>query len=128
MSLAHWFVVGQVLALLPAMPEGTEVRILSADLFTVYASARVQAGRLQFNEFPPVGTIVRVLIFPPDPSPEDRAAALSGATALQGRVTQTPDGPDILLTDAGDPEPVSLREVLQDERGIVLELPLGGDR
>lgn len=128
MSLAHWFVVGQVLALLPAMPDGTEVRILSADLFTVYASARVQAGHLRFNELPPVGTIVRVLIFPPDPSPEDRAAVLSGATALQGRVTQTADGPDILLTDAVDPEPVSLREVLREERGIILELPPGGER
>lgn len=128
MSLAHWFVVGQVLALLPAMPDGTEVRILSADLFTVYASARVEAGLLRFDELPPVGTMVRILIFPPDPSPENQAAALSGATALQGRVAQTAAGLDILLVDAVDPEPVSLRELLRQEHGIVLELPAGGER
>lgn len=128
MSLAAWYLMGQVLALLPAMPNGTEVRILSADLFTVYASARVEAGRLVFRELPPVGTAVRLLIFPPDTPPQGQAAALSGATALRGLVSQTEDDLDILLVDTPDVEPVSLREVLRSERGIALELPVGGVR
>ncbi len=128
MSLAHLFVMGQVLAMLPGMPDGTEVRILSADLFTVYASARVEAGRLKFTELPPAGTLVRILIFPPDPSPENQAAAMSGATALHGRVIQTTEGFDILLIDTEDPAPVSLRDLLLEERRIELDLPVGGAR
>lgn len=126
MSLAALFVLAQAAAQLPAMPEGTEVRIVSVDLLTVYASARVEGGHLVFAEFPKPGTEVRVLIFPPGDDPRAKAAALAGATALKGRITE--GGTDVLLTVEGIDEPISLRQLLFEEREVWLDLPLGRSR
>jgi hypothetical protein len=126
MSLVHLFMLGQVALQLPMMPAGTEVRLMSVDLFTVYASARVEARHLRFRELPPPGTEVRVLIFPPDADDASRAAALSGATALKGRVSEA--GTDVLVTYQGSEEPLSLRALLLEERNIWLDLPLGRSR
>ncbi len=126
MSLAHLFLLGQVALQLPMMPAGTEVRLMSVDLFTVYSSARVDDRRLRFRELPAPGTPVQILIFPPDADDASRAAALSGATALKGRVSDA--GTDILVIYPGSSEPLSLRALLLEEREIWLDLPLGRSR
>lgn len=125
MGLTHLFLIGQALAHLPAMPAGTEVRLMSADLLTIYASARVDGSELKFYELPPVGVEVRILIFPPGADDAARAEALSGATALKGVVS--PDQSDILLRFDDGSGPVSLRELLQRERQVWLELVPGGN-
>ncbi len=126
MSLAAFFMLAQVALQLPAMPEGTEVRLVSLDLLTVYVSARVEDGHLVFREFPPPGTEVRVLIFPPGEDAASRAAALAGATAYSGRVTD--GGTDVLLKLDGVERPVSLRQVLLEEREVWLDIPMGRSR
>ncbi|MBX3140969.1 MAG: hypothetical protein KF875_09485 [Trueperaceae bacterium] len=123
MSIAFLLMLGQAVFQLPAMPEGTEVRIVSVDLLTVYASAKVVDGHLVFGEFPPSGTEVRVLIFPPDDDVRSKAAQLAGATAYKGTVT--PGGADVQLAVEGRSRPLSLREILLEEREIWLDLPIG---
>ncbi len=123
MALTHLFLLGQLTLHLPMMPAGTEVRLMSVDLFTVYASAQVERGSLKFRELPPPGTEVRILIFPPDADDTTVAAALSGATALKGFVSEA--GTDILVLYEGNDEPLSLRAQLLQEREIWLDLPLG---
>ena len=123
MTFAHLFLVGQLLLHLPMMPAGTEVRIMSVDLFTVYASAQVDGSYLKFRELPPPGTEVRILIFPQGADDASLAEALSGATALKGFVSDA--GTDILVLLEGESEPLSLRALLLQEREIWLDLPLG---
>ncbi len=121
MSFPHFLLMGQVLAMLPAMAEGTELRVVSPDLLTVYAMATVESGRLVFTEFPPPGTEVRVIIFPAESSAAERVDAL-GARALVGRIG--PDGRDVLLTEPSSLDPLSLRELLFRERGVRLRFAL----
>ena len=120
MSFAHFLLVGQLLAVLPAMPDGTELRLVSTDLLTVYASASVQDGELLFAEFPPPGTEIRIIIFPPDGTPEERVESLRPGKALVGRISG--DGADVLLTEPESLEPLSLRSLLLRERQVVLRL------
>lgn len=96
---------------------------MSVDLFTVYASASVERNSLRFKELPPPGTEVRVLIFPPDADEGEQAEVLSGATALKGHVSEA--GVDVLVFLGDDEEPVSLRDLLLQEREIWLDLPIG---
>lgn len=124
MSFGHFLLMGQVLALLPAMSEGTELRIVSPDLLTVYAKATVQGGRLVFTEFPGPGTEVRIIIFPAESSAADRVDAL-GARALVGRIS--PDGRDVLLTEPESLDPLSLRQLLFTERGVRMRFALNGE-
>ena len=123
MALTHLFLVGQLLLHLPVMPAGTEVRLMSVDLFTVYASAQVERSYLKFKELPPPGTEVRILIFPPDADDASVVEALSGATALKGFVSEA--GTDILVVNDQSDEPLSLRALLLQKREIWLDLPLG---
>ncbi|MFA5593784.1 MAG: hypothetical protein WDA15_00730 [Trueperaceae bacterium] len=123
MALTHLFLIGQLMLHLPVMPAGTEVRLMSVDLFTVHASAQVERAYLKFRELPPPGTEVRILIFPPDADDTALAEALSGATALKGFVSEA--GTDILVLFEGESEPLSLRALLLQEREIWLDLPLG---
>jgi len=116
------FLVAQTVMALPGLPAGTEVRLVSPDLLTVYASAQVRGGSLAFQLTPPAGTQLRLLIFPPDATQAQRAAALSGARVISGRVSV--DGNDILLQFPNSDQPVSLRTLLQD-RGIVLGMQPG---
>src|SRR5699024_3454941 len=123
MALTHLFLLAQLTLHLPLMPAGTEVRLMSVDLFTVYASAQVERTYLKFKELPPPGTEVRILIFPPDADDTSLAEALSGATALKGFVSEA--GTDILVMYGENDEPLSLRALLLQEREIWLDLPLG---
>ena len=120
MSFAQFLLIGQMLAVLPAVPEGTEVRLVSTDLMTIYASATVTAGELVFVDFPPAGTEVRVLIFPPDAAPDEVVETLSSARALVGRISA--DGTDVLLTEPENLEPLSLRELLAREHNVMLDI------
>ncbi|MEJ2287510.1 MAG: hypothetical protein P8Y02_02505 [Deinococcales bacterium] len=117
MSAGMLFLVAQGVVGLPALPAGTEVRLVSPDLLTVYASARIQDGRLAFPTAPGPGTELRLLFFLPDATKAERAAALSGARAISGRISV--DGRDVLLQVADSDQPVSLRALLE-QRGITL--------
>lgn len=121
-DLLFWFLVSQTLAGLPQMPPGTEVRIVSRDLLTVYGSARVQDGRLQFTNSMQAGQELRLLIFPPGASDQERAQALSGAQAIPGRVSN--NGDDILVEFPELDGPLSLRKWLVEERDILLVMPV----
>ena len=120
MSFAHFLLMGQLLAVLPALPDGTELRIVSTDLLTVYASASVDRGELVFAEFPPPGTEIRVIIFPADSTPAQQVDSLHAARALLGRISD--DGTDVLLIEPESLEPLSLRELLLRERDVSMRL------
>jgi hypothetical protein len=119
-DLLFFFLVSQTLPGLPAMQPGTEVRVVSQDLLTIFASARVDAGSLTFDAPLTPGLEIRLLIFPPDATDQERAAALSGAQALVGWAT--PDG-DLLVQFPEVGGPISLRKWLEEERGLDLVLP-----
>ena len=120
-DLLFFFLVSQTLPGLPAMQPGTEVRVVSQDLLTIFASASVAEGRLAFDAPLAPGLEVRLLIFPPDATDQERAAALSGAQALAA--TATADG-DLLVEFPEVGGPISLRKWLAEERGLELFLPL----
>lgn len=120
MSFAHFLLMGQLIAVLPAMPNGTELRIVSTDLLTVYASASVDDGELLFDGFPPPGTEIRIIIFPADGAPAERVEALHSGKALLGRISS--DGADVWLTEPDGVEPLSLRELLLRERDVLLRV------
>ncbi|UCH24305.1 MAG: hypothetical protein JSV66_10120 [Trueperaceae bacterium] len=121
MLVLVWFLVSQIVSGLPEMSPGTEVRLVSQDLLTIYASARVEEGRLAFS-----GTIepdqeVRLLIFPPGVDPQRQGEVLEGASAFPGRVSS--QGRDILVRFSDDGDSVSLYDWLGEERGILLVMP-----
>lgn len=120
-GLLFWFLLGQAASLLPAFPVGTELRLVSPDLLTVYSSGRVTEDRRLVVDLPlDAGTELRLLVFPPEATPEETAEALSPARALFGRVAD--DSADVWVRLPDRAEPVSLRRWLADERDIVLLL------
>jgi hypothetical protein len=120
-ELLLWYLVGQATAVLPAFPVGTELRLVSPDLLTVYSSGRVTDDLHLIVDLPlDAGTELRLLVFPPGASDVEKAEALSGARALLGRVAV--DRADILVRFPGGAAPVSLRQWLAAERDIVLVL------
>lgn len=121
-ELLFWFLVSQTLAGLPQMPPGTEVRLVSRDLLTVYSSARVEDGRLEFNSSIEAGRELRLLIFPAGASDQERAQALSGAQAIPCRVSE--NGLDILVEFPELDGPLSFRKWLAEERDILLIMPV----
>lgn len=118
MTLWHLFMIGQSVVF-PTLTPGSEVRLVSPDLLRVHASGRLIDGVLDLQGDLPPGLEVRVLIFPPDAGPEDTAAALSGATALTARISESGDDVRILPPDGG--EPVGWREELA-RQGVELRL------
>jgi hypothetical protein len=117
-DLVLWFLLGAHAAELPPFAAGTELRVVSPDLLTVYSSGRVDAGYLTIDLPLDVGTEVRLLVFGPDANDEAVALALSGGAALYGHVAA--DRADILLDLEGRAEPLSLRTWLLEEHGIIL--------
>lgn len=122
-ELLFWFLVSQTLAGLPQLPPGTEVRLVSGDLLTVYGSARVEDGSLSFESPLSPGLELRVLIFPPGSEPREQAAALAGMQAMPASVSE--QGDDILIRFPELDGPLSFRLWLKEERGITLEFPSG---
>jgi hypothetical protein len=116
-----WFLLGQATAGLPAFPIGTELRLVSPDLLTVYSSGRVTDDLHLIVDLPlDAGTEIRLLVFPPDATDVERAEVLSGLRAVYGRVAD--DRADVLVRFPGLDAPVSLRRWLAEERDIVLVL------
>lgn len=120
-ELLFWFLVSQTLAGLPQMPPGTEVRLVSGDLLTVYGRARVEEDVLRFAGPLAAGQDLRLLIFPADATDSQQAQVLAGAQALAGRVSE--DGSDILVEFPELDGPISFRKWLMEERGIALMIP-----
>ena len=118
--LMLWFALTLSLAEVPAFLPGTELRVVSPDLLTVYSSGRVEEGRLTIDLPLEAGSEVRLLVFPPDASDEAIAAALTGGAALHGVVAD--DRGDILVRIDDLPQPLSLRAHLLDQHGIELVL------
>jgi hypothetical protein len=120
-TLVIGFLLAQSVASLPAFPVGTELRLVSPDLLTVYSSGRVTEGGHLVVDLPlDAGTEVRLLVFPPDASDAEKAEALSGVRAIYGRVAD--DRSDVLVRFPEADDAVSLRAWLRDERGIDLVL------
>lgn len=119
-ALVLWFLLGQTMANLPEFKEGTELRLVSPDLLTVFSSGRVTEGRLMIDLPLDAGSEIRLLVFPPHASDGQAAALLSGAQAIIARVAE--DRADILMTFPEAAEAVSLREWLREQRDIVLVL------
>lgn len=124
-ELLFWFLVSQTLAGLPTMSAGTEVRVVSPDLLTIYATATVVGTRLEFASALPPGAEVRLLLFPPDASETEVAEALSGAAALRGRVAD--NGRDLLVSFSEIDGYLSFRKWLREERGVTLVFLRGSD-
>ena len=112
------FLLGASLADLPTFAAGTELRVVSPDLLTLYSSGRVEDGNLMIDLPLDVGTEVRLLVFGPDDDDAEIALALAGGTALYGHVAE--DRADILLRVGDLEEPLSLRAWLLEEHGITL--------
>ncbi|GEM_PF-770889 len=119
-ALMLWFALAVSFAEVPAFPPGTELRVVSPDLLTVYSSGRVEEGRLTIDLPLDAGSEVRLLVFPPDASDETIAAALRGGAALHGVVAE--DRGDILVRIEDLLQPLSLRAHLLERHGIELVL------
>jgi hypothetical protein len=124
-DLLFWFLVSQTLAGLPQMQPGTVVQLVSHDLRTVFGSATVTDGLLRFTTPISPSQELRLLVFPPDASAQERAQALAGPQALPGRVSE--DGQDILVEFPELDGPLSLRKWLAEERQIVLVMPVSDE-
>lgn len=118
-DLLFWFLVSQTISGLPEMLPGTEVRIVSLDLLTIYATAVVEGHELIFHGDLKADSEVRVLIIVPNATPKEAAEALS-SKAMFARVS--PDGDDILLQFAELQGPLSFKKWLLEERGIILSI------
>ena len=124
-ELLFWFLVSQTLTTLPDMTPGTEVRLVSADLLTVYATARVEGDELDLEGELAAGDEVRLLILQPDASSQDTEAL--GGKALFAQVSS--GGDDILVQFEELNGPLSFKKWLQEERGITLDMsPKAGEQ
>lgn len=123
-DLLFWFLVSQTVAGLPDMAAGTEVKLVSLDLVTVYASAQVHDKRLVMKGDFAADSDMRLLIFQPDASPQATVDAL-GNQALFAHLS--PQGDDILVQFEELDGPLSFKKWLKEERGITLELNPKGD-
>jgi hypothetical protein len=122
-DLLFWFLVSQTIAGLPDMPPGTEVRLLSTDLFAIYASAQIEDDQLILEgQFIP-NEEIRILILQPGITASETVEA--GSQALFARIS--PEGDDILVQFEELEGPLSFGKWLLEERGIMLRMiPLGG--
>ena len=105
------------------MLPGTEVRVVSADLLTVYTTAFVVDNSLFFDNVLEPNTEVQILILSPNEDAKE-------VNALEGKSLHafvSPDGDDILLKFEGMEGSLSFKNWLLKERNIVLHLvPTGG--
>lgn len=122
-DILFWFLVGQTISGLPAMSPGTEVRVVSSDLLTVYTTAIVEDNNLFFDNVLEPNVEVQILILPANVDPK-------AVNALEGQSLHafiSPEGDDILLRFDAMEGSLSFRKWLAEERGIILHLiPIGG--
>lgn len=115
--LLPWLLSAQA-ATFPILAPGTEVRLVSPDLLEIHATGRVEDDLLILSgDALPVGTEVRVLIFPPGADDADLAAAASGAAAIAARVQA--DG-IVIVSASGETRPL---QAILAEQGIAVRLP-----
>lgn len=108
-------------AFAPGVGPGSEVRLVSADLLTLYAIGAVGADReLAFDRPLPAGLELRLVHFPPAAGDAERAAALAPGNALMAVVQAA--GPDLRIAHPEAPEMISLRHFLQEAFGVTLRL------
>jgi hypothetical protein len=119
-DLLFWFLVSQTIAGLPDMAPGTEVKILSEDLMAVYASATLENNELILEGSFPVDLPVKLIILPPNPTPQDQVQAISPGQALPAVLS--PEGDDLYLKFQELEGPLSFKKWLFEERGIVLRV------
>ena len=118
-DLLFWFLVSQTIGGLPDMYPGTEVRVVSMDLITIYASASVDQDELILEGNMAPGSEVRLLILQPDANAQETVEAL-GNKALHARIS--PEGNDILLQFVELDGPLSFKKWLEEERDIKFTL------
>ncbi len=123
-DLLFWFLVSQTVAGLPDMAPGTEVKLVSLDLVTIYASGQVHDERLVMTGDFAAGGDMRLLILQPDASPQATVDSL-GNQALMAQLS--PQGDDILVQFEELDGPLSFKKWLAEERGITLEVSPKGD-
>ena len=121
MVLLLSLVLAQAALLLPSFAPGSELRLVSPDLLTVYASGSVSDSLELRIDLPlAAGTEVRLVVFPPDADDAAKADALAPANRHLGRGADDRNDIDVLF--AGMEEPVSLRSHLEMEHGVRLIL------
>jgi hypothetical protein len=121
MLLLLSLVLAQAALILPTFEPGSELRFVSPDLLTVYASGSVSEERELRIDLPlAAGTELRLVIFPPDADDAAKAEALAPANRHLGRVAD--DRNDIDVRFAGSEGSLSLRSFLQEEHGVRLIL------
>lgn len=121
MALLLTLVLAQAAFFYPSFEPGSVLRLVSADLLTVYASGAVSDARELRIDLPlAAGTVVRLVIFPPDADDATKAAALSVEQLHLGRVAD--DRSDIDVRFAGSQEGHSLRAFLADTHQVTLML------
>ena len=121
-DLLFWFLVSQTIAGLPDMSTGTEVRVVSSDLLTIYASAQVEDGWLTLEGDIHADSEVHILIMQPSSSEASAESASDLETkALSAHIS--PDGKDILLQFKELDGPLSFKKWLKEERGTTLAMP-----
>lgn len=144
MSIITLLLASMTFGVFGVLTDGSEVRLVSPDLTMVYSTAKVVGNSIQFNELPPPGAEIRVLIFPaesarnddpPVAAPSDEnafgaagaqprssapePAQIVGPQAFRAVVTVTQD--DILVYVNN--QLTSFRDVLTEEYGVRLKLP-----
>ncbi len=118
-DLLFWFLVSQTLSSLPDIYSGTEIRLVSMDLISIYAEAKVENGNLILKGDLEPGQDIRLLILQPDANAQETVEAL-GNKALHATVSE--DGTDLLLRFQELDGPISFKKWLSEERDIQFEL------
>lgn len=125
-----WLFLAQALSGFPAMHEGTRLQIVSPDLLTVHGEAAVADGQLVLQTTLVPESQVRIIVSygsngngrnPKGGNVRRAQGGSDGEAVLEiyaGVVA--PGGEDILLLPDPQGPPVSLREFLEEERGIRL--------
>lgn len=113
------FIVSVTLGIYGMLTDGSEIRLVSPNLATVYSTAKVGGRTLQFESLPPAGAEIRVLVFPPDGANNGEQDALASPQAFRGVVAVSED--DILIYINN--KLTSFRLTLLEEYGVRLRLP-----
>jgi len=121
MALLLTLLLAQAAIFLPGFEPGSELRLVSPDLLTVYASGSVSETRELRLDLPlAAGTLLRLVVFEVGSDDAAKAAALAPDRIHLGRVAE--DRSDIDVRFAGTEEAVSLRTFLREVHRVQLIL------